>query len=337
MALGEHVFLYCERGTSTALLAEPLNAVSNGAFLLAALVGLQLLLWRPREDRSADHYLLVGLVFLIGLGSLAFHLFATQETALADVIPISLFMLVYLGFALNRFLGVPPGWSVLLVIAFAALIALSGEIKCGERLIALPGANVPGAKPCLNGSLFYLPALAALIVIGLLLKERGHRAAPYVLWAAAIFAVSVTFRSLDMALCNDTIFDGRKIGTHFLWHLLNALTLFLLLRASSEASALAAQPALPEAPAEAPPEGEEAPPEVEEAPRGVEAVSEPKDEEVAPVAEEAAKEEAPEAEPEPSTMDEPEPLVEDEPEPPVEDEPEPSVEDEPKPKTFFPA
>ena len=85
MALGEHVFLYCERGTSTALLAEPFNAASNAAFLLAALVGLQLLLWRPREDRSADHFLLIGLVFLMGLGSLTFHLFATTETALADV------------------------------------------------------------------------------------------------------------------------------------------------------------------------------------------------------------------------------------------------------------
>ena len=69
MALGENVFLYCERGTSTALLAEPFNAASNAAFLLAALVGLQLLLWRPREDRSADHYLLIGLVFLSVAGA----------------------------------------------------------------------------------------------------------------------------------------------------------------------------------------------------------------------------------------------------------------------------
>ena len=61
MALGEHVFLYCERGTSTALLAEPFNAASNGAFLLAALVGLQLLLWLPRQEPSAYHYLLIGL------------------------------------------------------------------------------------------------------------------------------------------------------------------------------------------------------------------------------------------------------------------------------------
>ena len=31
--------------------------------------------------------------------------------------------MVYLGFALNRFLAVPPGWTVLIVIGFAAIIA----------------------------------------------------------------------------------------------------------------------------------------------------------------------------------------------------------------------
>jgi hypothetical protein len=38
-----------------------------------------------------------------------------------------------------------------------------------------------------------------------------------------------------MALCDATLFEGRKLGTHFIWHLLNGLTLFLLLRASFEA------------------------------------------------------------------------------------------------------
>ena len=104
MGLSERVFLYCERGRSEALFAEPFNAASNAAFLLAALVALLLLLRRPKEMRSADQYLFIALVFVIGLGSLAFHLLADRASLLADVIPIDLFMLVYLGFALNRFL-----------------------------------------------------------------------------------------------------------------------------------------------------------------------------------------------------------------------------------------
>lgn len=255
MALGEHVFLYCERGTSEALLAEPVNAASNGAFLLAALAGLTLLLLRPRAERSADHYLLIGLVFLIGLGSLAFHLYATSVTELADVLPIGIFMLVYLGFAVNRFLGVPVGWSVLLVIGFTALMAVNMQVRCWDGGIGVPGPEVQGVKPCLNGSLFYLPALGVLIVVGLLLEEKRHRAAPYLLWAAAILAVSVTLRTLDMALCDKVVIEGRKIGTHFAWHILNGLALFLLLRASLEGSPYAVRMAEPEAPeAEAEPE-----------------------------------------------------------------------------------
>jgi hypothetical protein len=234
MTLGEHVFLYCERGTSAALLAEPVNAASNGAFVLAALAGLTLLMLRPREERSADHYLLIGLVFLIGLGSLAFHLYATTLTELGDVLPIGIFMLVYLGFALNRFIGVPVGWTMLFVIGFTALMAADMQVKCWDGGIGVPGPEVQGVKPCLNGSLFYLPALGAIIVVGLLLEERRHRAAPYLLWAAAILAVSITLRTLDMALCDRIVIAGRKIGTHFAWHVLNGIALFLLLRASFE-------------------------------------------------------------------------------------------------------
>jgi hypothetical protein len=234
MTFGEHVFLYCERGTSEALLAEPINALSNFAFLLAALIGLQLVLWRPPEERSADQFLLPVLVLFIGLGSLAFHLYADEGTALADVVPISLFMLVYLGFALNRFLAVPPAWTVLLVIGFAAIVAITMQVKCGEGAIGFPGPDVQNVKPCLNGSLFYLPALVALIVVGLILSERGQSAAPWLLWAAAILAVSITLRSLDIALCDKVLIEGRKVGTHFAWHVLNALALFLLLRASLE-------------------------------------------------------------------------------------------------------
>jgi hypothetical protein len=237
MGPSEHVFLYCEHGRSEALLAEPFNAASNAAFLLAALVALLLLLRRPREMRSADHFLLIALVFLIGLGSLAFHLLADRGSLLADVVPIDVFLLVYLGFALNRFLGVPPGWTVLTLIGFAAIVFLTMRLKCWSGGVGFPGAEVTGVSECLNGSLVYLPALLAMAVVGGLLAERRHPAAPFILWAALIFAISVTFRSLDLALCDAYQIQGRKIGTHFVWHLLNGLALFLLLRASLEVGA----------------------------------------------------------------------------------------------------
>jgi hypothetical protein len=253
MTFGEHVFLYCERGTNAALWAEPINTISNAGFFLAALMAWQLLLWRPREERSADHYLLIALTFLIGFGSLAFHVYADEGTSLADIVPIGLFMLVYLGFALNRFLGVPPGWTVLLAIGFTVLVGAAMHVQCWDGGIGFAGSAVPEAKPCLNGSIGYLPALGALIVIGMLLAERHHRAGPYVVWAAAIFAISILFRSVDLSFCDQVVINGRQVGTHFIWHLLNALVLFLLLRASLEAGPVAAVSAeAEEKPAKAP-------------------------------------------------------------------------------------
>ncbi|HUW72727.1 MAG TPA: ceramidase domain-containing protein [Methyloceanibacter sp.] len=241
MTFGEHVFLYCERGTNAALWAEPINAISNAGFLLAALIFWQLLLWRPREERSADQFLLVALTFLVGFGSLAFHLYADKGTELADVVPIGLFMLVYLGFALNRFLAVPPGWTVLLAVGFTLLVGAAMHVYCWEGGIGWPG-TVADAKPCLNGSVAYLPALAALIVVGMVLMERHHRAGPYIIWAAVIFTVSIVLRSLDLSFCDRVVIDGRMVGTHFIWHLLNAVVLFLLLRATLEAGPVGAVP-----------------------------------------------------------------------------------------------
>jgi hypothetical protein len=232
MELSERVYNYCERGSDGALWAEPFNAVTNAGFLLAALIALLVLLRRPKDAQSADHFLLIALVFLIGLGSAAFHVFADRLTGLGDVVPIGVFMLVYLGFALNRFLRVPPGWTVLVVIGFTALAAVTMQLRCWNGGVGFPGEGVTNAGLCLNGSIGYLPALLAIVVVGVLLRERRHSAALYLLWAAAIFAVSIALRSLDFVLCDQVVIDGRKVGTHFIWHMLNALTLFLLLLAS---------------------------------------------------------------------------------------------------------
>jgi hypothetical protein len=234
MTLGERVFIYCERGTDEALWAEPINAISNAGFFLAALIFSQLVLWRPPEQRSADHYLFIALVFAICFGSTAFHVFADHGTALADVIPIGLFMLVYFGFALNRFLSVPPGWTVLFVTIFAGLIGAATQLQCWEGGVGFATMAPDEAKSCLNGSVGYLPALGVLLVVSMLVAERRHKAAPYLLAATVVFTFSILLRSVDLAFCESVVIEGRDTGTHFLWHLLNAVVLFLLMRASLE-------------------------------------------------------------------------------------------------------
>ena len=84
----------------------------------------------------------------------------------------------------------------------------------------------------MNGSLGYGPAFAAMLIIGGWLALKRHKAATLMLAATAAFAVSLTLRSLDQQLCGQWIVMGHRMGTHFLWHLFNSLTLFLLLVAA---------------------------------------------------------------------------------------------------------
>jgi hypothetical protein len=199
---------YCER-LGAGLLAEPLNALSNAAFFIAAL-------WAARAARRRGSepviWLLTALVLVIGLGSLAFHTFANQWSALADVLPITLFIYGYLAFALRRFLAF-DWWKVALGMAvlFAATFA-------AERIMP------PGF---MNGSGAYLPALVASVLVSLQLLRNGHPAQLNVSLASTILFVSLIFRTADLVVCSIL-----PIGTHFIWHILNGVVLALYLEAA---------------------------------------------------------------------------------------------------------
>lgn len=220
MALGAQVFAYCERGLDPSFWAEPLNAVSNLAFLIAAALGAVSLAKLPAGQRGGLETACVVLAAAIGIGSFLFHTLATRWAALADTIPIGLFMLLYLVLACRRFLGLSVAASAGAVVAFVAALALAGQPMCGGR-------------PCLNGSAGYLPAAAALAAIGLVLELRGHPAARALLVGAGVLALSLALRTIDRAACPYTILAAaRPTGTHFLWHLLNGLLLHILLQAA---------------------------------------------------------------------------------------------------------
>jgi hypothetical protein len=70
----------------------------------------------------------------------------------------------------------------------------------------------------LNESAAYLPALVTLLMIGALALNAG-------LCAAGVFALALAFRSIDFAVCNFI-----PLGTHFLWHVLSSIVLYMLLR-----------------------------------------------------------------------------------------------------------
>ena len=214
------IFAYCERGLDPSFWAEPLNAISNVAFLIAS--GIALVNWWPVRGRpgAALEAGLIALVGVIGAGSFLFHTLATGWAALADTAPIGVFMLAYLVYALRAYGGL--GWTRTAppLALFVAALWAAGRIRCGEG-------------PCFNGSLGYVPALLALAAMGLWLRTRRHPASVALIGGAAAFMVSLTFRTLDRNLCPATAIGGSgPLGTHFIWHIANATLLYMLLRAA---------------------------------------------------------------------------------------------------------
>ena len=216
----EHGYLniYCER-TGPEFWSEPLNAVTNLAFIIAVFFLVRMILRAgPAIRRDAGIWVLTGLVLMIGIGSGLFHTFATRWALLMDVIPIAFFILIYTWYAVRR-LAAAPAWVCALSVAAVLGLAMAVPPLTGFR----------------GGS--YVAALTALVVIGGYLKfSRGHGAGEHpggghpggaaLLFAAATFAVSLTFRTIDAPLCETVPF-----GTHFMWHVLNGCVLFLVVRA----------------------------------------------------------------------------------------------------------
>src|SRR3546814_4103286 len=90
---GDFIDLYCER-VGPGLWAEPLNLVTNLAFILAGvLLVVALRRAEPAVRRDPAIIGLAVLVLVVGIGSGLFHSFATRWAALADVIPIALLIL----------------------------------------------------------------------------------------------------------------------------------------------------------------------------------------------------------------------------------------------------
>ena len=190
---------YCER-TDPGYWAEPLNALTNAAFLLAAAA-----MW-PRTAGLPLGRALCVVLAAIGVGSFVFHTHATVWASLADTAPIGAFILLYL-YAGNRAFWRWPVW-----------LSLAGSAAF------LPWAAVLtplfDALPFFRASSLYWPVPVLISLYALLLRRRAPRTAHGLAIGAGILVLSLIFRSLDRPLCAVV-----PVGTHFAWHLLNGLML----------------------------------------------------------------------------------------------------------------
>ncbi len=197
--------LYCER-TDPSFWSEPLNALTNLAFLIAAILVVN----RARRERGRlawDAALLAALTALVGAGSFLFHTFATVWGRWLDLVFIAAFVYVLLALCLVRFARL--GWRGVL-----AGLVLYAIVERG-MLAAVP----PGT---MGGSLLYLPPVLALAALAWYARHRVHPAASRLAAAVGVFAVAIAVRTVDLPLCRVW-----PTGTHFLWHLLTAWVLYL--------------------------------------------------------------------------------------------------------------
>src|SRR5262249_52753069 len=132
MSWSEHVFQYCERGHSVSFWGEPLNAISNAAFLVAGIVAASYFSQiRLRAGWRREYCgLLISLLFMIAIGSFLFHTFATRWSELADQMPITIFVFLYCFFALLFLLQLRWPLAVSVLICFGILSFVASNVTC---------------------------------------------------------------------------------------------------------------------------------------------------------------------------------------------------------------
>lgn len=189
---------YCER-LGPGYWAEPANALTNAAFLIAAVW-----MWgRVGADRMARALCVV--LAVIGVGSYLFHTHANRLTGVLDVTPILGFILLYVYAASRDMLGLKDWQAGLCVLAFFPYAA----------------ASVPlwGMVPGLGSSAGYAPVPVLILVYAFLMRGQPETSRGLAI-GAGILVVSLAFRTLDEPLC-----AAVPLGTHFLWHILNGVML----------------------------------------------------------------------------------------------------------------
>ncbi|TLU83850.1 MAG: hypothetical protein FDX30_06145 [Chlorobium sp.] len=196
---------YCERH-GLGLLDEPLNLTTNISFFLAAAAAAHLM--KKHGRLNSGNAILVILMILIGTGSTLYHSFASKWAEVSDVVPIFLYQIAFLWLYCQKIIKLTQVYSFLGIFLFIAINVFS----CNFQSV-------------LNGSIMYFPAFIVVFSLGVyhLMHQQIERLA--ILAASLVFSLSLLFRTIDLYIC-----PLWPLGTHFIWHILNGLLLYLTTR-----------------------------------------------------------------------------------------------------------
>ena len=199
MDLFKPIDIYCER-SDIGIWAEPINAVTNIAFILTAIV-----MWL-RCKNLVEGRILCFLLFLIGCGSFLFHTFAQTWAAILDVTAILIFILTYLFVANRRFFARSKMVSLIGVILFFPYHLLLTSILSNIQFF--------------GSSVQYIPVAILIFMYSGLLRKSEPNLSRGLFIGASILCLSIVSRTVDEPLCSIV-----SVGTHFVWHILNAIML----------------------------------------------------------------------------------------------------------------
>ena len=199
MDLSKPIDIYCER-LDIGIWAEPINAVTNIAFILAAII-----MWL-RCKNLVEGKILSFLLFSIGCGSFLFHTYAQTWAALLDVTAILIFILTYIFVANRRFLV----WS--------KMVSLIGVILFFPYQLLL--VSILSNIQFFGSSVQYIPVAILIFIYSGLLRKSEPNLSRGLFIGAAILCLSIFSRTVDEPLCSIL-----SVGTHFVWHILNAIML----------------------------------------------------------------------------------------------------------------
>lgn len=208
MSLTTQIDVYCER-TDFTFWSEPLNAVSNIAFLISAVFCYRLYRsMRPANDIYA--ILMMSALIITGIGSFLFHTFATRWAGLADIIPIMMMVLTYHVATMHKIAGFRIYIAAISVVIIPILSFLLSAI--------LPDT--------LGATKSYAPVIILFITYSIIHIRKNNEEKFLLPLATIVFGVSLSMRALDGIICDDFAY-----GVHYFWHILNAVTLYLAFRA----------------------------------------------------------------------------------------------------------
>ena len=194
-------FFYCERNNFS-LLAEPFNLFTNILFLFFSI----LLFF----DKTVKNKIFTYILFGIGIGSMLYHSIATSFTALVDIAFIILFIFYYLVILYNK-LNVKKNYAYIFSLIFILVCYNFGYLFYDSFL---------------GSSAFYFPILLHLVLLlfYFIYKKKYFYFRKFI-FIPVVFSISLYLRTVDIKYCSTF-----SVGTHFFWHILNAIVLYLLIK-----------------------------------------------------------------------------------------------------------